>query len=266
MANQLRARKREAQLKGLNIMVTRARHQAAALSGMIEAAGGRALRVPMIEIEGTTATDEVIQRLTEFHLAIFVSANAVQHALPRIHACGANLARLRLAAIGRKTAAALEESGYPIDIYPRQEFTSEALLALPAMQRLAGQHVIIFRGEGGRELLADTLRARGAMVEYAEVYRRVVPPVDSRRLAQHLHEAHLITIASAQALRNLDGIVSPVQRAAFHKASLLVGGSRMLELARKMSFADAGTARDPSDEAMFEGILCWASRRRGVTI
>lgn len=240
-------------------MVTRARHQAASLSGMIEAAGGRALRVPMIEIEQTTATDEAIERLMEFHLAIFVSANAVQHALPRIHASGANLAQLRLASIGRKTAAALEESGYQVDTCPQQEFTSEALLALPAMQHLGGRRVIIFRGEGGRELLAETLRSRGARVEYAEVYRRAVPRIDSRRLARHLDEAHMLTVASAQALRNLDEIIGPVERAGLHTIPLLVGGSRMLKIARGMGFADTSTAHDPSDEAMFAGILHWAA-------
>jgi uroporphyrinogen-III synthase len=247
-------------LTGLRILVTRARHQAEPLCRRIEAAGGQALRLPVLEIEAPSETNwlGLVDRLAEFQLAIFVSANAVQLAVPRLRARGVDLARLRLAAVGQKTAAALKALGCEVDICPCEAFTSEALLALPAMHSVRGQGVIIFRGEGGRELLAEALRARGALVEYAEVYRRALPRIQPRRVTQLVEQAHLITCVSAQALRNLDAMVGDEQRARLRGISLLTGSARMLELAQTLGFADAMTARDPSDEAMFAAILQWA--------
>ena len=67
-------------------------------------------------------------------------------------------------------------------IVPSERFDSEALLALPELETVAGKRIAIFRGEEGRELLGDTLRARGASVEYVACYRRVQPPADIRPL------------------------------------------------------------------------------------
>ncbi|WP_296815495.1 uroporphyrinogen-III synthase [Thiobacillus sp.] len=55
---------------------------------------------------------------------------------------------------------------------------SEAVLALPQLQAVAGRQVVIVRGVGGRALMADTLRARGADVHFMECYRRTCPHAD----------------------------------------------------------------------------------------
>ncbi len=107
-------------------------------------------------------------------LYVFISPNAVTfagrllegHSLPD----GA-----RLAAVGSGTAQALQQAGFKVDLLPDARFDSEGLLALPELSRLAGRRVVIVRGEGGRPLLGDELRARGADVVYAEVYRRSRP-------------------------------------------------------------------------------------------
>ena len=83
------------------------------------------------------------------------------------------------AAIGQGTVRALAAHGVHGCIAPEQRFDSEALLALPELQaeRVAGQRVLILRGDGGRELLAETLSARGALVDLVSCYRRL-PPSD----------------------------------------------------------------------------------------
>lgn len=251
---------------GLSIMVTRAPHQAEPLSEMIETAGGRAIRMPVLEITAPASTarlDRIVNRLSAFDIAIFVSTNAVAFGHARIQALGASLGAMKLAAIGQKTATALEKIGRCADIYPRQGFTTEDLLTLAEMNEVRGRRIVIFRGEDGRELLGESLRARGASVVYAEVYRRVAP----RGLPETLREClangdiDLITIASGQALHNLDMACAPTLQSRLRQTPLLVGSPGMRALAGKAGFASIEMASDPSDEAMFERLSQWARRR-----
>mgnify|MGYP001766426287 CR=1 FL=1 len=71
-------------LSGRGVLVTRPRAQAGALNDAIRAAGGDPLPLPLIEIEAlddTSAVAGTAELLDRIALAIFVSANAVQHAL-----------------------------------------------------------------------------------------------------------------------------------------------------------------------------------------
>jgi uroporphyrinogen-III synthase len=260
-------RDRDGPLAGLAIMVTRAAHQARPLCRLIEDAGGRAVRLPVLEIQEPqdgSRLDGLIDRLGDFDIAVFVSANAVERAIARIRARGASLAQLKLAAIGRKTADTLEALGYAVDLYPRQGFTSEDLLALGELHAVRGRRVVIFRGEGGREFLAEALQTRGAAVEYAEVYRRAAPSVDRQAMARYFDDeaVDLVAVSSAEGLRNLDGLCGARLRRHLRRIPLLVGSERMLETARGMNFATAMAARDPSDEAMFDAMLQWAKDRQ----
>lgn len=259
----------EQPLAGLSVVVTRPAHQAEPLCQRIEAAGGCAIRMPLLEIcapENTDRLDHLIDRLQEFDTGIFISANAVQFALRHVRERGANLGGLKLAAIGHKTAEILAALGHPVDICPREGFRSEDLLALNEMRVVREQRIIIFRGEGGRELLAETLRARGATVEYAEVYRRVKACIDRDILERHFagRAVDLITVTSGEALRNLSELCGPRLRNRLHQIPLLVGSQRMLEQAREIGFTSAATVRNPSDDTMFDGVLRWAGQRRAT--
>ncbi len=259
----------EISLAGLRVLVTRPSQQAESLCHMIQAAGGRAMRLPVLEIrepEDSRRLDALIDRLHEFNLAIFVSANAVHYAVPRIRARAAKLERLRLATVGRKTAAVLSALGYRVGICPSDDFTSEALLGVPEMKALRGCDVIIFRGEGGRELLAETLRARGARVEYAEVYRRGIPRPDLRILNAWFRDrsSALITMTSEEGLRNLYDMCKPPLRKQLLQSALLAGGHRLCQSAMEMGFTTVLAAGDPTDEAMFEGVLKWAESNRST--
>jgi len=234
------------------------------LCAEIEAAGGRALHLPALEIrkpQDHGSLKALFDRLTQFDIAIFVSANAVTMAMPAIRARDTDMTRLKVAAIGQKTAQALAALGSSVDICPRQGYTSEALLELEEMQKVDGQRIVVFRGEGGRELLAKTLRSRGAQVEYAQVYRRVAPHYDQAVLASCLDGGFdIVAVTSTEALQNLDNIVGPSRRAGLRGAPLLVGSQRMLKAAHEMGFEAATAARDPSDEAMLEALKAWAGQ------
>src|SRR5690606_23076345 len=100
--------------------------------------------------------------------AIFASIAAVEHGLPRVRS---RIGETRIAAIGAATANALRTAGVRVDAVPDRE-ESEGLLELPAFHDMTGATVWIVRGRGGRGLLAETLRARGADVAFVEVYER----------------------------------------------------------------------------------------------
>jgi uroporphyrinogen-III synthase len=182
-------------LAGKRILVTRPRELADGLANRIRQAGAEAVLHPAIEIRDAgdpAAARALIARRKEFDLAVFVSPSAVRKALELADAG----AWPRAAAVGEGTRRELEARGFREVIAPAGRADSEALLALPEMSRW--RRVLILRGTGGRELLGETLAARGARVEYAECYRRVRPQ------AQPLQgQVDAICVNSGEALVNL---------------------------------------------------------------
>jgi len=195
-------------LAGKAILIARPRRQAQALAERIRAAGGEALVFPALEIE-PFAPDErargALAGLGAAHLAVFVSVSAVEHGLALVRAAGGWPAALGAVAVGSATASALRAQGIERVLVPAHGGDSEALLALPELQNVSGQRIVIFRGVGGRELLANTLRSRGARVAYVECYRRGKPALEVGPVIERLHGGalHAVVAASGEALANL---------------------------------------------------------------
>src|SRR5574340_743259 len=200
-------------LAGLRIAVTRPRDQAAPLARRIEQAGGIPLLFPLLDIESAAdqaALREQVSRLAQFDLAIFISPNAVQYGMAAIRAAGELPKNLKIAAVGQGSAKALRELGIVGVIAPTERFDSEGLLALPELQAVAGRRVMIFRGDGGRELLGETLKARGAAVGYAACYRRSRPQQDIAALLDAAPDA--LTVTSSEALEYLWQMLGDARR------------------------------------------------------
>jgi uroporphyrinogen-III synthase len=230
-----------AALGGRGIVITRPRQQSAALAAMIAEAGGRALLFPVIEIRDTdrlAELDAAIGRLHEFDIAVFISPNAAERALRRI---GARRwpRGLAAAAIGPGGAAALAAQGVTGVTVPARRFDSEGLLGTPLLQSAAGKRVVIFRGNGGRELLAEALRARGAAVEVVECYRRERPQADARPLlaAWARGEVDAVTVTSSEGLRNLFALLGAAGEAPLRATPLFVPHPRIAAVARELGCA-----------------------------
>lgn len=176
----------EKPLAGRRVLVTRPLDQTAILADRIRAAGGEPIFFPAIDIgppRDRRALDAVLDRLGDYRLAIFISPTAVDYAFRAIAARDlAWPAGLRAAAVGPASARALERHGCVEVVVPTERFDSEGLLAHPALADVAGRRVVIFRGGSGRELLGDTLVARGASVDYAACYERLPPASDPAAL------------------------------------------------------------------------------------
>ena len=238
-------------LAGRGVLVTRPKDQATALCRLIEVAGGRPISFPTIDIE-PAADMEAARRLLDepVDLLFFASRNAVDYALPLCP--GAHLpAEPRLAAIGKATAEALAAAGRAPDLIPEGRYDSETLLTHPKLQDLRGQRVLIVRGEGGRPLLGETLRARGAEVRFAEVYRRALPAVDPARLvADWDAQVQLVTATSGEILDNLLQLLGEAGRGALLATPLVVVSERTRQEAQHLGFARVELAERAEDAAL----------------
>ena len=252
-----------AALAGFRVLVTRPAHQADFFCHSVEQSGGIAIRFPTIEICPTEAPPPILHspdKLDGFEYAIFISSNAVDQTFKRLDKKKLPDS-LKCVAIGNKTALALKQHDQPVATAPKTGYTSEALLALPEMQSMQNKNVIIFRGEGGRELLAETLRERGASVTYAEVYRRCLPAYSNAQIKIFVKEGavSVITITSAESLNNLAILFSRINENHLRGLPLILGSSRMLETVQKIGFKHPPMVADnPSDEAMLQALSRWA--------
>jgi len=194
-------------LAGRGIVITRPAGEAGRLAQLVREAGGVPLLHPAIELfdaPDPAKLDALIDRLDQFDLAIFISPSAVTKAMARITARRALPPGLRLATIGPGGVRAFARYGVSDVIHPECRADSEALLDTGALQHVHGQQVVIFRGEDGRELLGDTLRARGAVVEYAVCYRRGKPHLDAAALEREAHAGRIgaVVFTSSEGVRN----------------------------------------------------------------
>ena len=256
----------EQPLAGLNIVVTRPREQAVKLAQRITEAGGQAILFPLLEINPMADAQSLralVARLSEYHLAIFISPNAVRYGMQAILAAGPLPKTLTVATVGQGSAKALLDFGVSKIIAPQLRFDSEALLALPELQHVAGQRVVIFRGDGGRELLGDTLKERGARVDYAACYQRVKPQQDIAMLLAARPDA--ITVTSSEALSYLDIMLreqlpDPTAYARLMAMALFVPHARIAAAAHQQGW-QVVVETAAGDDGLLQGLLAWADQK-----
>jgi uroporphyrinogen-III synthase len=257
-----------AQLAGETILITRPVEQATRLAQLVRDAGGEAILFPAVEIEvlPETAIESFLKRPGHFDLIVFVSPNAARVALPRILAHGGIPGQAKVAAVGRGTAAELKKNGVEKIISPQEGFDSEALLGELSDMRLAGSRVLIVRGQGGREFLAETLRARGATVEYFECYRRLKPARDTRELASWLDsdaiDACLAT--SSNIVENLFEIAGNAGRFRLCAVPFFVPHPRVAAVAFSRGVQCVFVAGS-GDEALVTGVQTWFARSGAIS-
>ena len=204
------ATRRTGRLDGVRALVTRPESAAGRLARALAADGAQVHCVPAIviaPIDDTRSFERLRERLGEVAAAVFTSVNSVEgffrlmpdaarHALPAVPA---------VLAVGGATAEALRARGVAGVVTPGGRFDSEGLLACPQLdaQRVAGRSVAIVKGEGGRDLLRKELERHGAEVLAADVYRRRAPDRLAERLDRVRGSIDVVTVTSAEALRNL---------------------------------------------------------------
>lgn len=252
-------------LSGRTILVTRPHEQATGLCQAIAAAGGEALAFPVLVIEPLadprTATER-LAHIDDYDWAIFVSANAVRYAQTTAeNGIIPPPSTVRVAAIGAATAKALRDAGISLLLVPPGLSDSEALAAMVELQDVVGRRCLIVRGEGGREWLADTLRQRGALVEYAEVYRRAKPQIDAAPLLARWRKGqiHAVVVTSGETLGNLAAMIGSEGLALLCKTPLVTVSERVRQQALEMGIHQAISAAGAADAALLQALTAGRS-------
>ncbi len=235
-------------LAGRSVLVTRPAAQAGNLCALIEQAGGKALPLPMLEIvpvENTWPLRDALAQATRCAAVIFTSVNALEQALL---AGGARWPE-RVFCVGAATAAAVQRAELPPPVAPAGDYSSEGLLALPELQELSGQSLLLVTGEGGRSLLEDTLRARGAEVIRANAYFRRPALHSEAAVRSVLAQADSAVITSGETLERLLDATPAGLRARLVRLPLVVPSQRVLQMARARGFAAAISVPQPLSDA-----------------
>lgn len=247
-------------LRGLRVLVTRPADRAAELLTSLVDAGAQAWHVPLLAIvpleDGADELRLSRTRLMDLDLyqrVIFISVNAVQCGMALIDQYWPQWPQgVVVYAIGEATAKALADWDLPVRLAHRSNaapaMNSEALLALPELRDLRQEKVLIVRGLGGRETLAQTLRERGARVDYAECYRRQAPVLEHGELPSLLvkHHINVVCLNSGETLEYFRQHCPPTAGEA--EPALLVPSERVARQAslagyrRVIQAANAGTA------------------------
>ena len=237
-------------LSGLTVLITRPSNQVESLRRAIESGGAKVLSLPLIEIRALNDAqaiqdlkDKVLQ-LDCYQSLIFVSNNAVSFGGEVINNYWPQLPLgVDVIAVGPTTAEAASERFACEVIQPTSGMTSEDILRLPQLQDVSEKKIGIVRGQGGRELLADTLRERGAIVDYLEAYSRTPIDYTSADFCNRLLEAgvNVLTVSSGESLDRLSHLLVD-NRKKLQQLNLLVPSQRVGRQAENAGYQQVHSA------------------------
>lgn len=234
-----------------DVLLTRPSGDNASLARALAAAGLACHELPLLEIVPMPPDKSLIEDLDRFDRIIFISRNAVRLGLPALESRWPQWpVGLAWYAVGEATAGELEQFDVRPEVPARPD--SDGVLALDSLQRVAGERVLIVRGEGGRETLRSALEDRGASVDYLEVYRRSSIEPDADSLAAVTSLLPLIAIVYSQS--TLDSLV-----AAFGELTaqihLVCPSERIAQAARECSFRSVRAADDAREDSLLQAVL-----------
>jgi uroporphyrinogen-III synthase len=217
------------------VLLTRPAEESALLAASLSDVGIFSSSLPLLEIEALPVTPEqqaVWADLGRYCAVIVVSKPAARLGVQRLER---HWPRLPWFSVGAATAQVLADQGLDVH-YPPSGDDSEALLALPALREAIARtdaRVLILRGEGGRELLAERLREQGASVDYLELYRRFLPAYDPGVLMQRIQLERLngLVVSSGQGFLHLQALAGS-DWSQVARLPLFVPSPRVYEMAR----------------------------------
>ncbi len=241
-------------LAGKRVLVTRPAAQAGGLIRAVENQGGIAIACPMVAIEPLPEKPTSKQKIINFDQydgVIVVSRNAAQMALDWLDQYWPQLpAHQQWFVVGEGTANCLRNAGIE-PLVPTSGFNSEALLEFEQLQQLEQQRFLIFKGEGGRELLTQQLENRGAVVDWLELYRRVtVNYTDTQLSGLFSHGGPDALVATSSGI--LTAMDSQLADALPMRLELplVVVSQRIAEIAKQLGYRHVFTSPSPADDSI----------------
>nr|WP_272890814.1 uroporphyrinogen-III synthase [Stutzerimonas sp. S1] len=243
------------------MLLTRPAEECAALAATLADAGIHSTSLPLLAIEPLPETAEqraMILELDRYCAVVVVSKPAARLALelldrywpqPPFGQCWFS--------VGAATGAILDDYGLDVS-WPSSGDDSEALLALPRLSEALARpdpKALIVRGEGGRELIAETLRAQGVQVDTLELYRRVLPQYPPRALIDIVQAERLngLVVSSGQGLQSLHELAGDAWPELV-ELRLFVPSPRVAEMARQLGARQIVDCRGAGTAALLAAV------------
>lgn len=245
----------------MSILVTRPAPAAEELVSRLRLQGRVAWSMPLIEFTPGIDLDSLPAQLATLRpddLVFILSQHAIHYAQPALMRANSTWpASLNYYAIGRTTALALHASSGLDVVWPHERETSDVLIQLPALQRIAGKRALILRGNGGRELLAETLQARGASVQFAECYQRCAKiyqgAVEGRRWRDR--QIDTLVVTSGEMLQQLYSLFPEIDREEWLlHCRLVVVSERLATRARELGWRNITVADGADNDALLRAL------------
>jgi uroporphyrinogen-III synthase len=245
----------------LPVLVTRPASQAEEFCPLLEALGCNVIRQPLLKIERVAETPAIksqFMNIDLFDVVIAISRNAAEMGLMTLDQYWPQWPLgLDWVAIGPVTAAVMTSQGLDVKM-PAGQFDSEGALKMPELTDVAGKKILIWRGVGGRETLAGTLRERGADVVYAELYQRLVPVYDEEHWQQTLASKPLLLVSSGQGLEAIAAQQPSISKSV---RGIIAPSRRVAELAESLGFSKIQIAASAQDVDMLVAVEHWIEER-----
>jgi uroporphyrinogen-III synthase len=259
-------------LSNLRVLLTRPIGQATQLGSRIVAAGGSVQSLPLLAINPIDQREDVervkaaILCLDHYDIAIFISTNAASLGLDWIDQYWPQLPMgLDAYAVGPGTAQILRRLTWLVHC-SSTGVTSEDLLGLHGLQDIQGKRVALFRGQGGRELIASALRERGARVDYIELYQRSTPRYDKSELLKLIEEStpNTVVLTSLQIFEAYHGLIVSLDSSRDTEAralisllrspTLIVPSERVRQCALEAGYNRVLNAGGADDQTVFNAL------------
>lgn len=258
-------------LFGKRIIVTRAREQASQFMAGLSELGAECIEFPTIEINPPASwegMDRAIRAIDDYHWLIFTSVNGVDYFFRRIFDLGEDircLGKIKVAAIGPKTATAVQTMGINPDLVP-EEYKAEGVIEAFVGKDLKGVNILVPRAAEAREVLPDELREMGARVDVVEAYRTVMPDTGANELGEMLErgEIDMATFTSSSTVTNFISMFKGKEenlRKWMQNVAIACIGPITAKTAEKNGFKVSITPKDYTIEALTESIVKYFSER-----
>lgn len=246
----------------MSILVTRPSPAGEQLVNRLRASGKVAWHLPLIDFTPGKDLWQLPQRLANLSagdLLFIVSQNAINYASNWLTQQGVSWpVRLHYYAVGRSTGLRLHSiTGIPVS-YPDEDETSENLLHLPALTHINDKCALILRGNGGREVLEQTLRQRGVHTSYCECYRRCPIHYNGEEQGRRMYMLGIDTlvITSGEMLQQFYTLMPEYYRATWLiQCRLLVISERLAILASQLGWTDIIVANASNNDALMRILL-----------
>ncbi|UDG81240.1 Uroporphyrinogen-III synthase [Candidatus Hartigia pinicola] len=245
----------------MKILVVRPEPAVSELITALHTKGFTAFALPLIRIERSNELNVLnskLKQLNEHDLIFLLSKNAVWYANLILQQEGLNWSdKFYYYGIGRSTSKYFQEITGKVARWSEHGETSETLLNLPELQFVKGKRALLLRGNGGRELLASTLRSRGAYVEYCECYTR--HPVFHEKITFNQQWMHSnitdIVISSSQLLTLLNELIDDNIKEWWFNHRLLVVSKRIANQAYKNGWQRVYVSNSADNHSLLEALL-----------